>query len=51
MKLLIVLRICLIQTINVSFARRFVPYKRPNLLMYDKQRFLRLLPTRSILYK
>ncbi|TFG74081.1 MAG: alpha-glucan family phosphorylase, partial [Flavobacteriales bacterium] len=30
-------------TLTLGFARRFVPYKRPNLLLYDKERLVRLL--------
>lgn len=29
--------------LTVGFARRFVPYKRPNLLLHDPQRFIRIL--------
>ena len=29
--------------LTLGFARRFVPYKRPNLLLHDKERFIRLL--------
>lgn len=29
--------------LTLGFARRFAPYKRPNLLLYDPQRLLRLL--------
>ena len=30
-------------TLTLGFARRFVPYKRPNLLLYDRERLVRLL--------
>ena len=30
-------------TLTVGFARRFATYKRPNLLLHDPQRLLRLL--------
>lgn len=30
-------------TLTLGFARRFVPYKRPNLLMHDPERFIRIL--------
>ena len=30
-------------TLTLGFARRFVPYKRPNLLLHDKDRFIRIL--------
>ena len=30
-------------TLTLCFARRFVPYKRPNLLLQDPERFIRLL--------
>ncbi len=30
-------------TLTLDFARRFVPYKRPNLLLHDQERFIRLL--------
>lgn len=29
--------------LTIGFARRFVPYKRPNLLLHDKERFKRIL--------
>ncbi len=29
--------------LTLGFARRFVPYKRPNLLLYDPERFIRIL--------
>ncbi|HEY5367451.1 MAG TPA: alpha-glucan family phosphorylase [Hanamia sp.] len=29
--------------LTLGFARRFVPYKRPNLLMHDAERFIRIL--------
>jgi len=29
--------------LTLGFARRFVPYKRPDLLLHDEQRFIRLL--------
>ena len=32
-----------VNTLTLGFARRFAPYKRPNLLLYDPERFLRLL--------
>ena len=30
-------------TLTLGFARRFVPYKRPDLLLHDEERFVRLL--------
>jgi glycogen phosphorylase len=30
-------------TLTLGFARRFVPYKRPNLLLHDAERFVRIL--------
>jgi glycogen phosphorylase len=30
-------------TLTLGFARRFAPYKRPNLLLHDSQRLLRML--------
>ena len=30
-------------TLTLGFARRFVPYKRPNLLLHDPERFVRIL--------
>jgi starch phosphorylase len=30
-------------TLTLGFARRFVPYKRPDLLLHDKERFVRIL--------
>jgi starch phosphorylase len=30
-------------TLTLGFARRFVPYKRPDLLLHDEARFIRLL--------
>ena len=30
-------------TLTLGFARRFVPYKRPNLLLHDEERFIRIL--------
>ncbi|HEU5366212.1 MAG TPA: alpha-glucan family phosphorylase, partial [Hanamia sp.] len=30
-------------TLTLGFARRFVPYKRPNLLLHDEERFVRIL--------
>lgn len=30
-------------TLTLGFARRFVPYKRPNLLLHDPQRLIRIL--------
>ena len=33
--------------LTLGFARRFVPYKRPNLLLHDPERFIRLLTNRS----
>ena len=32
-----------INTLTLGFARRFVPYKRPNLLLHDPERFIRIL--------
>lgn len=29
--------------LTIGFARRFVPYKRPNLLLHDEQRLIRIL--------
>ena len=31
------------ETLTLGFARRFVPYKRPNLLLHDEERFIRIL--------
>ena len=31
------------ETLTLGFARRFVPYKRPNLLLHDTERFIRIL--------
>jgi starch phosphorylase len=31
--------------LTLGFARRFATYKRPNLLLHDPERLLRLLPT------
>ncbi len=38
------------ETLTLGFARRFVPYKRPNLLLHDEERFIRILtnPQRSV---
>jgi glycogen phosphorylase len=30
-------------TLTLGFARRFVAYKRPNLILYDEERFIRIL--------
>ena len=30
-------------TLTLGFARRFVPYKRPSLLLHDRERFIRIL--------
>ena len=30
-------------TLTLGFARRFVPYKRPDLLLHDEERFVRIL--------
>ncbi len=30
-------------TLTLGFARRFVPYKRPDLLLYEPERFVRIL--------
>jgi len=30
-------------TLTLGFARRFVPYKRPDLLLHDQERFIRIL--------
>lgn len=30
-------------TLTLGFARRFVPYKRPNLLIHDPERFIKIL--------
>ena len=30
-------------TLTLGFARRFVPYKRPDLLLHDQERFVRIL--------
>lgn len=34
-------------TLTLGFARRFATYKRPNLLLHDKERLIRLLTTRE----
>ncbi|GAB3638973.1 glycosyltransferase family 1 protein [Hymenobacter arcticus] len=34
-------------TLTIGFARRFVAYKRPNLLLHDPERFIRLLTNRE----
>ncbi|MFD1469499.1 alpha-glucan family phosphorylase [Hymenobacter caeli] len=34
-------------TLTIGFARRFVAYKRPNLLLHDPERFIRLLTNRA----
>ncbi|HEY0297618.1 MAG TPA: alpha-glucan family phosphorylase, partial [Arachidicoccus sp.] len=34
-------------TLTLGFARRFVPYKRPNLLLHDPQRLIRLLTNKD----
>ncbi|HUZ60391.1 MAG TPA: alpha-glucan family phosphorylase [Hanamia sp.] len=34
-------------TLTLGFARRFVPYKRPNLLLHDEERFIRILTNRE----
>ena len=34
-------------TLTLGFARRFVAYKRPNLLLHDPERFIRLLTNRE----
>ncbi|GLU57259.1 alpha-glucan phosphorylase [Dyadobacter frigoris] len=31
------------ETLTLGFARRFVAYKRPNLLLHDEERFIRIL--------
>ena len=31
------------ETLTLGFARRFVAYKRPNLLLHDRERFIRIL--------
>ncbi|MDQ6903096.1 MAG: alpha-glucan family phosphorylase [Bacteroidota bacterium] len=31
------------KTLTLGFARRFVPYKRPDLLLHDEERFVRIL--------
>ena len=36
------------QVLTVGFARRFATYKRPNLLLHDPERLIRLLAIRSI---
>jgi len=33
--------------LTLGFARRFATYKRPNLLLYDRERFLRILTNRD----
>lgn len=33
--------------LTLGFARRFVPYKRPDLLLHDPERFIRLLTNRE----
>ncbi|MEX0883417.1 MAG: alpha-glucan family phosphorylase, partial [Cyclobacteriaceae bacterium] len=35
------------ETLTLGFARRFVPYKRPNLLLKDKKRLVNLLNQKS----
>ncbi|ANI89836.1 alpha-glucan phosphorylase [Arachidicoccus ginsenosidimutans] len=35
------------ETLTLGFARRFVPYKRPNLLLHDKERLVRLLTNKD----
>ena len=32
---------------TLGFTRRFVAYKRPNLLLHDPERFIRLLTNRE----
>jgi glycogen phosphorylase len=34
-------------TLTLGFARRFVPYKRPDLLLHDEERFVRILTNRE----
>lgn len=34
-------------TLTLGFARRFAPYKRPNLLLYDPQRLVNILTNRE----
>ena len=34
-------------TLTLGFARRFAPYKRPNLLLHDSERLLRILTDRE----
>lgn len=34
-------------TLTLGFARRFVEYKRPNLLLHDPERFIRILTNRE----
>lgn len=34
-------------TLTLGFARRFVPYKRPDLLLHDEERFIRILTNRD----
>ncbi len=34
-------------TLTLGFARRFAPYKRPNLLLHDRQRLVRILTNTS----
>lgn len=33
--------------LTLGFARRFVPYKRPNLLLYDEERLVRILTDKN----
>ena len=35
------------QTLTIGFARRFAPYKRPNLLLHDRERLARILRNRE----
>lgn len=39
--------LCDCDTLTLGFARRFVGYKRPNLLLHDPERLLRLLTNRQ----
>ena len=34
-------------TLTLGFARRFVPYKRPDLLLHDEERFVRILTNKE----
>jgi starch phosphorylase len=36
-----------VQSLMIGFARRFAAYKRPNLLLYDRERLIRILTNRE----